>query len=629
MAGLTLGVFYGCQKKEFDLQNDQTQLSQTGSGQIRNAVSIDEAKQAYDEYLKQKPKVKSTLSARGSNDLESQVVWESAQNFGFSDTSGNLIAASADVYIKGEYKKAFFVRIHDTVKLLQVYVHPTDEYMKRSKGVIKMSNFDGLVGYKNDHDVLIGGYKIINGKIEYILTPKTNNPNNVGGEEPTAIVLDGFTVTATRPTTLWNGYFDLNPVTSGSSSSGPSIGSNGSSTGGGGGSSTGSTGAAAGDSPYSEVVIPSYLFQSRNPQDVLSEMGLSTIEITFVTVKNVRIGIQIGEAIDALGLEDSKATIRAFTNLVRTNTPFKIANVASNYNIDVILALDRYLKAGFNGLEFAQLWLNPSLFAQVDGFLQKHSFQNDEYADLAKKHSISYLNDADYRQTVDQYNQLASSGGGGSPFSSIMTEIAKVVLKKILKKAIPEWEIADELIDASAHFATGEYLDLLGDCVTIGKDLAKASAKVVNPWVLTAIAAIEGAPIVKKGLDLYDRFDAIYNQLSSQVFNGVFKAFSTFKFSNNKDWFDSIENVLENRVEKNLQFNGSLQSFFNHLKNQFPGASTGTYRNSPYIQVGNVFIRFYTESATSSTPTISFTVNDVKPIQDGGTGIIIIKFRQP
>jgi hypothetical protein len=375
-AALSLGIFYGCQKNEFDLQTEQTRLSQTESNKT-NAVSMDEAKQAYADYLKRKPKDNGSLTVRGD---DSEVLWDSAKSFNFADTSGNLIAASTDVYIKGEYKKAFFVRIHDTVKLLQVYYRPTDEYIKLSKGVIQMRNFDGLIGYKNHNDVLLGGYKVKNGQVERILIPKTVSINNLGRDEPAFpnLIEGDITVTATRPTSLWNGYYTLSPVSSSSSSAGPSIGSSGSSTGGGSGSSTGSTGAAAGDSPYSEVVIPSYLYQSRNPQDVLSEMGLTPIEVTYLTVKNRRVGIQVGEAIDALGLEESKATIKVFTNLIRTNTPFKLANIASYYDVNVILSLDKYLKAGFTGAEFAKLWLDTGAnFSQVDEFFNQNGFTEE------------------------------------------------------------------------------------------------------------------------------------------------------------------------------------------------------------------------------------------------------------
>jgi uncharacterized membrane protein YgcG len=374
---MTLGVFWGCQKNEIDLQPKQVQTPQTESDKT-NAVSMDEAMQAYAEYLKRKPKDNGSLSVRSS---DSEVLWDSAKSFNFSDTSGNLIAAPTDVYIKGEYKKAFFVRIRDTVRLVQVYVHPTDEYMKRHKGVVQMTDFDGLVGYKDDHDVLVGGYRVADGQIVAILKPKSNKPNNVGKEEPPfPNLLDGEAViTATRIGPSWSGYFVLQPVSSMSSGTGggPSIGSGGGGGGGNGSSSSGSSGGNSGNGAYGEIVIPPYLFKGQNPADFLRDMGFLPPEVNYLIVKDRRIAIQVGEAVEALGLEASKFTTRAFTNLVRTNTPFKLANIASGYDVNTVLSLDKYLKAGFTGVEFAALWLNPSLFAEIDGFLNSNTFSSD------------------------------------------------------------------------------------------------------------------------------------------------------------------------------------------------------------------------------------------------------------
>jgi hypothetical protein len=73
-AALSLGIFYGCQKNEFDLQTEQTRLSQTESNKT-NAVSMDEAKQAYADYLKRKPKDNGSLTVRRD---DSEVLWNSA-----------------------------------------------------------------------------------------------------------------------------------------------------------------------------------------------------------------------------------------------------------------------------------------------------------------------------------------------------------------------------------------------------------------------------------------------------------------------------------------------------------------------------------------------------------------------
>jgi hypothetical protein len=315
-----------------------------------------------------------------------------------------------------------------------VYVLPSDEYMKSSKGNIEMRNFDGYIGYKDEYDFIFGGYKVKNGRIESILLPKLINRNNLGRDDPFyPNLMDEVTVTDVRPTSLWSNTYSFSPVSSSSSSSGPNLGSNGSSTGGGSGSSTGSTGAAAGDSPYSEVVIPSYLYQSRNPQDVLSEMGLTPIEVTYLTVKNRRVGIQVGEAIDALGLEESKATIKVFTNLIRTNTPFKLANIASYYDVNVILSLDKYLKAGFTAAEWVKLWLDSDLFAQVDGFLSSNKYttkflqavRNNNVFDVIstflaksqlsqadKYNSLSeYLSSLDFSKNISAGNSLNGNGG--------------------------------------------------------------------------------------------------------------------------------------------------------------------------------------------------------------------------
>jgi hypothetical protein len=618
-AVLSVGIFYGCQKKEFDLQNNQGQQSQTGSLQIQNAVTIDEAKQAYDEYLKQKPKEIGKLNDRGNNDSESQVVWESAQSFTFSDTLGNLIAASTDVYIKGEYKRAFFVRIRDTVRLLQVYVHPTDEYMKRNKGDVKMSNFDGLVGYKDNHDVLIGGYKVKNGKIERILIPKSDKPSNLGRDDPAfPNLMDEVTVTDTRPTNLWNGYFALSPVSSISSFG--SFGSSGSSSSSNGGGSTNgsSTGSNSGSDAYSEIVIPSYLFQSQDPQVFLSGMGIRPATITYLTVKNRRLGTQVGEAIEVLGSQNSMETIEAFTDLIKSNPAFRAANIASMYDVNAILAFDKYRKGGFSGVEFAMLWLDQPFFNKAEDFVNRSGGDNLSF-EIVKIIS----EDAEFKALIVTWPTIP-------PFLwDIIGDIGLEIVEKVMKKLNPASEITQDVIDVIKAYRGSDWFDFARKMGELGFDIAKTST---SGTVQLAFKVLDGAnearTLIKKIKPLVEPLQQIYDKVDAATFGKIYSAMSKMT---NKNVLDKFQFFNESG-NKNLKYFGSMKDFFNKIKDEF-GASTYSDnfgQGGLAFRAGNIYFNFYPDATFNNQPTLEILVGGIRNANGShpSGASTIIKIRQ-
>jgi hypothetical protein len=92
-----------------------------------------------------------------------------------------------------------------------------------------------------------------------------------------------------------------------------------------------------------------------------------------------------------------------YFELLALNDDFFYANLAENFPLSAVLALERYRIAGFSGDEFAQLYSDQTLFQQADEFFNQQGFSDENK--LAVK-GFTFLIDLD-----DDFKSLNQNRG--------------------------------------------------------------------------------------------------------------------------------------------------------------------------------------------------------------------------
>jgi hypothetical protein len=193
---LLIAGILGCQKNFFSGNLDTLDKGFMEAEKIYSPISVSEARALYEKKLSEIP----VPESEEGNPYDLLPQWNSAGNFNFVDTTSSYLSVSAGKFVGGGYKKLLFMRKNGQLTYFVVYLRGDVDYIHRKQGVCEMTDFCGYVFYKNN---VVGdyslGFRLKDGKIIEVLTPKTTPRPELLDDDIDGGVLGTFTVTATRP----------------------------------------------------------------------------------------------------------------------------------------------------------------------------------------------------------------------------------------------------------------------------------------------------------------------------------------------------------------------------------------------------------------------------------------------